>query len=119
MAWTCPIGRVYPGHPGEGRDWAVAGDGLDGRGRRRRTTPAVDQSGLPAAQVAELAGLLPGLPAAAWPEGMRVLVRRERPHPGAQISVFEAHDGWRYHCLATDAPTGQLAFPGGPTQRPR
>jgi hypothetical protein len=26
---------------------------------------------------------------------MRVLVRRERPHPGAQISMFEAHDGWR------------------------
>jgi Transposase DDE domain group 1 len=41
---------------------------------------------------------------------LRVLVRRERPHPGAQISVFEAHDGWRYQCLATDTPTGQLAF---------
>jgi hypothetical protein len=41
---------------------------------------------------------------------MRVLVRRERPHPGAQISVFEAHDGWRYQCLATDTPAGQLAF---------
>ena len=41
---------------------------------------------------------------------MRVLVRRERPHPGAQISVFEAHDGWRYQCLATDTQTGQLAF---------
>jgi hypothetical protein len=24
--------------------------------------------------------------------------------------VFEAHDGWRYHCLATDTPVGQLAF---------
>jgi hypothetical protein len=24
--------------------------------------------------------------------------------------VFEAHDGWRYQCLATDTPTGQLAF---------
>ena len=31
-------------------------------------------------------------------------------HPGAQLSVFEAHDGWRYQCLATDTPTGQLAF---------
>jgi hypothetical protein len=41
---------------------------------------------------------------------MRVLVRRERPHPGAQISVFEAHDGWRYQCVATDTSTGQLAF---------
>jgi DDE family transposase len=41
---------------------------------------------------------------------MRVVVRRERPHPGAQISVFEAHDGWRYQALATDTPAGQLAW---------
>ena len=41
---------------------------------------------------------------------MRVLVRRERPHPGAQISLMEAVDGWRYQCVATDTPTGQLAF---------
>jgi hypothetical protein len=41
---------------------------------------------------------------------MRVLVRRERPHPGAQISLVEAHDGWRYQCVATDTPTGKLAF---------
>jgi len=41
---------------------------------------------------------------------MRVLVRRERPHPGVQISVFEAHDGWRYQGLATDTQVGQLAF---------
>ena len=41
---------------------------------------------------------------------MRVLVRRERPHPGAQISVFEAHDGWHYQALATDTQVGQLAF---------
>ena len=60
--------------------------------------------------VAELTGLLPGLTGAGWPEGMRVLVRRERPHPGAQLSVFEAHDGWRYQCLATDTQQGQFAF---------
>ena len=41
---------------------------------------------------------------------MRVLVRRERPHPGAQITLLEAHDGWRYQCVATDTPAGQLAF---------
>jgi hypothetical protein len=83
--------------------WTVA---VDATGEPR----PVDESGLPVAQVAELTGLLPGLIGAGWPEEMRVLVRRERPHPGAQISVFEAHDGWRYQCLATDTPTGQLAF---------
>lgn len=33
-----------------------------------------------------------------WPEGSRVIVRRERPHPGAQLS-FTDHDGHRF--LAT------------------
>jgi hypothetical protein len=27
---------------------------------------------------------------------MRVFARRERPHPGAQLTFFEAGDGWRY-----------------------
>jgi hypothetical protein len=27
---------------------------------------------------------------------MRVFARRERPHPGAQLTLFEAEDGWRY-----------------------
>jgi hypothetical protein len=83
--------------------WACA---VDAAGKPR----PVDESGLPVAQIAELTLLLPGLTAAGWPEGMRVLVRRERPHPGAKISVFEAHDGWRYQCVATDTPRGQLPF---------
>jgi hypothetical protein len=29
-----------------------------------------------------------------WPEGSRLIVRRERPHPGAQLS-FTDHDGYR------------------------
>ena len=41
---------------------------------------------------------------------MRVLVRRERPHPGAQLSVFDDHDGCRYQAMATNTPRGQLAF---------
>jgi hypothetical protein len=51
-----------------------------------------------------------------WPAGMRVIVRRERPHPGAQLSLFEEADGWRYQLLATNTPLrspgrlGQIAF---------
>src|SRR5680860_355693 len=41
---------------------------------------------------------------------MRIIVRRERPHPGAQLSLFEERDGWRYQAIATNTPTGQLAF---------
>ena len=40
----------------------------------------------------------------------RVIVRRERPHPGAQLSLFEERDGWRYQAFVTNTTTGQLAF---------
>jgi Transposase DDE domain group 1 len=72
---------------------------------------AIESDGDPrdGAEVAELTGLLPDLTAAGWPAGMRVIVRRERPHPGAQLSLFEHHDGWRYQAFATDTGRGQLA----------
>jgi len=57
--------------------------------------------------VAELTGLLD---LSRWPAGMRVLVRRERPHPGAQLSLFEERDGHRYQAMATNTTVGQLAF---------
>ncbi|MGP5008103.1 transposase, partial [Brachybacterium tyrofermentans] len=43
-----------------------------------------------------------------WPEGMRVIVRRERPHPGAQLR-FDDVDGYRLTAFATNATQGQLA----------
>jgi hypothetical protein len=43
-----------------------------------------------------------------WPERMRVIVRRERPHPGAQLTFTDIH-GWRFQAFATDTPAGQLA----------
>lgn len=72
-------------------------------------TPALDADGAVRAggDVAELSGLLD---LSGWPAGMRVIVRRERPHPGAQLSVFEEADGWRYQALVTNTTTGQLAF---------
>jgi hypothetical protein len=36
-----------------------------------------------------------------WPDGTRVIVRRERPHPGAQLS-FTDHDGHRFLAMLTD-----------------
>ncbi len=60
------------------------------------------------ADVAELTGALGDLTAAGWPTGMRVLVRRERPHPGAQLTFSDA-DGWRFQTFATDTQVGQLA----------
>ena len=45
-----------------------------------------------------------------YPEGMRIIVRRERPHPGAQLDLIEERDGWRYTCFATDTGVGQHAW---------
>jgi Transposase DDE domain group 1 len=37
----------------------------------------------------------------AWPEGSRLICRRERPHPGAQFQIFDEH-GYRHTCFLTD-----------------
>jgi Transposase DDE domain group 1 len=39
---------------------------------------------------------------------MRMIVRKERPHPGVQLR-FTYLDGHRFTCFATDTKTGQLA----------
>ncbi|GED90798.1 hypothetical protein TNCT6_78830 [Streptomyces sp. 6-11-2] len=61
-------------------------------------TPAVEADGeiRDGAWVAELTGdVLEG-----WPKGMRLIVRKERPHPGAQLRLTDA-DGMRLTCFAT------------------
>ena len=70
-------------------------------------TPAYDsQGGLrDGAFVAELTGLLD---LTRWPKGMRVIVRSERPHPGAQLRITDI-DGNRITAFATNTKTGQLA----------
>ena len=42
--------------------------------------------------------------------GMRVIVRRELPHPGATLDAFEIRDGYRYQAFTTNTPGGQLPF---------
>jgi hypothetical protein len=70
------------------------------------------------ASIAELTALLREGPAGDqlkdWPQGMRVLARRERPHPGAQLSLFEAAGGWRYSLWATNLPQDTRGWRGQP-----
>lgn len=73
--------------------WRAA---LDADGQRRE-----------GAQVAELTAFLPAT-FAGWPPGMRVIARRERPHPGAQLRITD-HHGWRITLFATNTRTGRLA----------
>jgi Transposase DDE domain group 1 len=41
------------------------------------------------------------LPAIGWPKQTRAICRRERPHPGAQLS-FTDHDGYRFQVFITN-----------------
>lgn len=69
--------------------------------------PAYDTNGHPreGADVAELTGVLD---LEDWPAGMRVIVRRERPHPGAQLR-FDDVDGYRLTAFVTNTTGRQLA----------
>ena len=69
--------------------------------------PAYDAGGevRPGAWIAELTGVVD---LSSWPPGMRVIVRKERPHPGAQLR-FTDTGGHRVTAFATGTRTGQLA----------
>ncbi len=56
------------------------------------------------AWVAEITGLLD---LSKWPPGMRVIARKERPHPGAQLRLTDA-DGHRVTCFATNSTSADL-----------
>ena len=69
--------------------------------------PAYDADGKvrDGAWVADVTGLLT---LTTWPKGMRVIVRKERPHPGAQLRITDV-DGHRVTAFATNTARGQLA----------
>lgn len=66
----------------------------------RAWRPALTQAGeqREGAAVAELS-----LDLSKWPEGTRAICRRERPHPGAQLS-FTDHNGYRFQVVITNQP---------------
>ena len=70
--------------------------------------PALEQDGSERANghVAELSGLIN---LSTWPEGTRLICRRERAHPGAQLS-FSDHDGYRFQAFLTDQSDPDIAI---------
>ncbi len=62
--------------------------------------PAVNADGEPrhGAQVTELDLSVDG-----WPADTRAIVRRERPHPGAQLRLWD-HNGMRHQVVLTNQP---------------
>lgn len=71
----------------------------------RDWVPAIEVDGTirDGAQLAEITGLVD---VANLPAGTRLIVRRERPHPGAQLSMFDTIEGFRHQVVATDTPAG-------------
>ena len=47
-----------------------------------------------------------------WPGSMRIFARRERPHPGAKLSLFEHEDGYRYQLWVTNLPAATRGWRG-------
>lgn len=58
------------------------------------------------AQVAELAGFTGQN---GWPAGARLICRREDPHPGATLSLFDQVQGRRHTLFLTDSPDPDIA----------
>ena len=97
--------------------WAITGADEQAIGLLPATgwQAAVDQDG--AVQhdkhVAEITGLLSR--AAAWPAGLRWIVRRTRPsrRQARNLTAFERATGWRYSIICTNIPdTGIKDVPG-------
>ena len=72
-------------------------------GSRPRETDGSVRDG---AWVVELTDLIP---LAAWPEDTRLLMRRERPHPGAQLTLFDTAEGFRHTCFITNTEGEDIA----------
>jgi hypothetical protein len=67
---------------------------------------ALDQDGS-VRQNGEVSEITASVDLSSWPDATRLIVRRERPHPGAQLS-FSDHDGHRFQAILTDQP-GEIA----------
>src|SRR3954454_24673921 len=68
---------------------------------------ALDADGRPR-ENGQIAELTAQLDLSGWPQGARVIARRERPHPGAQLA-FTDHDGHRFQAILTDQPAPDVA----------
>ena len=79
-------------------DWVAA---LDGDGSLRD-----------GAELVELTDHLDLAVLVSFPAGTRLICRRERPYPGAQLSLFDQVNGMRHQVFATDTPVsgGSIQF---------
>lgn len=93
MGFTLPVDFADQLAKIPAKVWTPAYDGHDHLGR-----PTLRDG----AWVAEATGLLD---LTGWPAGMRVILRKERPHPGAQLRLTDV-DGHRITAFATNTAAG-------------
>jgi hypothetical protein len=70
--------------------------------------PALDQDGS-VRENGEVAEITDSVDLSTWPARSRLIVRRERPHPGAQLS-FTDHDSYRFQAILTDQTDQDIAI---------
>jgi hypothetical protein len=76
---------------------------------KRRWKRAISSDGteeLETGQVAEVTDLVD---LSGWPQGTRLLARREQPHPGAQLNFTDV-DGYRYQVFVTDLADADISY---------
>lgn len=90
-ALSADIARIVVQVPPARWSAAISADGMD------------EREGAEVAEVTDLVDL------SAWPEGTRMVARREEPHPGAQLTFSDVL-GRRYQVFVTDHPERDVCF---------
>jgi hypothetical protein len=76
---------------------------------KNRWQTAISADGTEEREVGAVAEITDMVDLSGWPEGTRMLVRREEPHPGAQLTFTDV-DGHRYQVFITDHPSQDICF---------
>ena len=71
--------------------------------------PAITADGTDLREDAEVAEITDLVDLSRWPDGTRAIVRREHPHPGAQLT-FTDHEGRRFQVFITDLTDPDIAY---------
>jgi hypothetical protein len=75
----------------------------------RHWLSAITADGTDEREHAQVAEITERVDLSGWPDGTRMIARREEPHPGAQLT-FTDIDGHRYQVFVTGQPSDDVSF---------
>lgn len=76
---------------------------------KRRWQPAISADGTDLREHAEVVEITDLVDLSGWPDGCRMIARRELPHPGAQLTFTDV-DGHRFQVFVTDLTDSDIAY---------